>query len=120
MAPWMAAGGPAGCPPDASRCGSAAFASFRARMSLPPVSSQPSVQEYPEREDRPLRAAPALTGARAHSGPRISFRARWAIVAVVCIAIAGGSLIVQNAADFDPWGWIVWGREVLHLHLSTS
>src|ERR671928_1807859 len=34
-------------------------------------------------------------------------------------AIAGLSLLAPSAPTTDPWGWIVWGREVLHLDLST-
>lgn len=52
---------------------------------------------------------------------RRSRRSVWVAGAVVvlCLAIAGASLAWQHAADFDPWGWIVWGREVLHLDLNT-
>jgi hypothetical protein len=42
------------------------------------------------------------------------------VVVGACLAVAAASLAVQNAADFDPWGWIVWGREVLHLSLNTT
>ncbi len=43
----------------------------------------------------------------------------WTVVALAGIAIAVASLAFQRAANFDPWGWIVWGREVLHLRLDT-
>jgi hypothetical protein len=36
-----------------------------------------------------------------------------------CAAIAGLSLLAPSAPTTDSWGWIVWGREVLHLDLST-
>lgn len=36
-----------------------------------------------------------------------------------CAALAALSLLVPSAPTTDPWGWIVWGREVLHLDLST-
>lgn len=38
---------------------------------------------------------------------------------VACAALAGLSLLMPSAPTTDPWGWIVWGREVLHLDLST-
>ncbi len=44
----------------------------------------------------------------------------WTVVALAGIAIAVASLTFQRAANFDPWGWIVWGREVLHLNLDTA
>lgn len=37
----------------------------------------------------------------------------------ICLAVAGLSLLLPAAPTTDPWGWIVWGREVLHLHLDT-
>ncbi len=39
--------------------------------------------------------------------------------AAACLALAALSLLVPSAPTTDPWGWIVWGREVLHLSLST-
>src|SRR4051794_10225948 len=40
-------------------------------------------------------------------------------IAALCLAVAALSLLVPSAPTTDPWGWIVWGREVLHLDLST-
>jgi hypothetical protein len=37
----------------------------------------------------------------------------------VCLALAAGSLLVPSAPTTDPWGWIVWGREAVHLELDT-
>src|SRR3954471_21467389 len=58
--------------------------------------------------DRPL--VPALTVAR----PRA--RAR---VVLAVLVLAGLTFLVPSAPTYDPWAWIVWGREVLHLDLST-
>src|SRR3954454_19568401 len=58
--------------------------------------------------DRPL--VPALTVAR----PRA--RAR---VVIAVLVLAGLTFLVPSAPTYDPWAWIVWGREVLHLDLST-
>ena len=38
---------------------------------------------------------------------------------VGCLALAALSLLIPSAPTTDPWGWIVWGREVIHLQLST-
>src|SRR4051812_50020968 len=38
---------------------------------------------------------------------------------MACAALAALSLLVPSAPTTDPWGWIVWGREVLHGDLST-
>jgi len=36
-----------------------------------------------------------------------------------CLVVAGLSLLVPSKPTTDSWGWIVWGRELLHLELST-
>lgn len=43
-------------------------------------------------------------------------------VAVVfgCVGLAALTLLRPSAPTTDPWGWIVWGREVLHLGLDTT
>jgi hypothetical protein len=42
------------------------------------------------------------------------------IAAVACVGLAAASLLVPSAPTTDPWGWIVWGREVAHLQLETA
>jgi len=37
-----------------------------------------------------------------------------------CLSLAAASLLVPSAPTTDPWGWIIWGREVAHLDLSTA
>jgi hypothetical protein len=39
---------------------------------------------------------------------------------VGCLALAGLSLLAPGAPTYDPWSWIIWGREVVHLDLSTA
>ena len=47
--------------------------------------------------------------------------ARWAGgLLLACLALALLSLLTPSAPTTDPWGWIVWGREVAHLDLDTS
>jgi hypothetical protein len=41
-------------------------------------------------------------------------------VTAVALALAGLSLLAPSTPTTDPWGWLVWGREILHLDLSTS
>lgn len=47
-------------------------------------------------------------------------RTNWALVFGGALLVAGLSLLWQAAPTTDPWGWIVWGREVAHLDLDTS
>ena len=36
-----------------------------------------------------------------------------------CLAVAAVSLHFLSAPTYDPWSWIVWGREILHGDLVT-
>jgi hypothetical protein len=36
-----------------------------------------------------------------------------------CLALAGLSLLLPSTPSYDPWAWIVWGREVAALDLDT-
>lgn len=41
-------------------------------------------------------------------------------VAILCVLLAALSLVVPAAPGYDPWSWLIWGREVLSLDLSTD
>ena len=57
---------------------------------------------------------------RASSAPSAR-RARAAPTAVLALAAAAISLIVvAPAPSYDPWAWLLWGREVAGLELSTA
>lgn len=36
-----------------------------------------------------------------------------------CLALAALSLLAPSTPTYDPWTWLGWGREVVHLDLST-
>ncbi len=38
----------------------------------------------------------------------------------ICVALATVSLALPSEPSFDPWAWIVWGREVALLDLDTT
>lgn len=40
-------------------------------------------------------------------------------IAVACVAIACITLLIPAAPSYDPWAWLVWGREVLRGDLQT-
>jgi hypothetical protein len=48
--------------------------------------------------------------------PRVVVRHR---VALVVLALTLLTFLAPSAPTYDPWAWIIWGREVLHLNLST-
>ena len=41
-------------------------------------------------------------------------------LALASIALAVASLLLPGAPSYDPWAWIIWGREIVHLNLSTA
>lgn len=43
-----------------------------------------------------------------------------AVVVGVCGAISVVSLALPATLAFDPWAWLVWGREIGHLDLDTT
>lgn len=46
--------------------------------------------------------------------------ARTRLVVAACLAVAVVSLALPGTLAFDPWAWLVWGREVVHLDLDTT
>jgi hypothetical protein len=43
------------------------------------------------------------------------------ISAVVCVALAAlSAAVLPTVPSYDPWSWIVWGREVVDPHLSFT
>jgi hypothetical protein len=43
-------------------------------------------------------------------------------VALLVVALAAGalSLLYPSTPSYDPWSWIIWGREILHGQLNTT
>jgi hypothetical protein len=38
----------------------------------------------------------------------------------VALAIAALSLLIPSTPSYDPWAWLVWGREIAHINLQTT
>jgi hypothetical protein len=58
----------------------------------------------------PRTSAPAL------ALPRVAVRHG---VAIVVLGLTALTFLAPAAPTYDPWAWIIWGREVMHLDLST-
>ena len=43
----------------------------------------------------------------------------YVFVALGCLALAALSLLGPHQPTYDPWAWLVWGRELAHGHLNT-
>ncbi len=69
------------------------------------------------------RALPALAGDAAISAVGARLRARSGVVVglgILCVTIAGLSLLWPHSLTYDPWSWVLWGREIVHGSLSTA
>jgi len=44
----------------------------------------------------------------------------WRLLVLGCLAVAALSLLGPDQPTYDPWAWIIWGRETLHLDLVTT
>jgi hypothetical protein len=41
-------------------------------------------------------------------------------LAAVALAIGAFSLLIPSTPSYDPWAWLVWGREIVHVKLHTT
>jgi hypothetical protein len=41
-------------------------------------------------------------------------------VLLACLALAAVSLLFPSTPTYDPWAWIMWGREIAHFDLVTT
>src|SRR3954462_2627109 len=63
---------------------------------------------------------------RAATFGRVSVRTRatprFGLVTLVaaCLGLGLLSLLLPTTPTYDPWAWLIWGREVLHLDLKTQ
>jgi hypothetical protein len=72
--------------------------------------------------DSPTRLASLrtrLTPARAQAAAAANGRT-YALLAAVALGLGAFSLLYPSTPTYDPWAWIVWGREVAHLDLQTT
>ena len=72
------------------------------------------VRREPERGPRPSprgRAGSALGEAR---------RAEVRLAAAAFAVAALSALVIAPAPSYDPWAWLLWGREIAHGTLSTE
>ena len=65
-------------------------------------------------------ATPPARAPAARSSFVAGVRERWPAWALgACVALAALTLIAPSQPTYDPWSWILWGREILHSDLST-
>jgi hypothetical protein len=58
-------------------------------------------------------------GSALDSGDRPRFASMWVVIAC-CLAVSAVTLLLPSTPTYDPWAWILWGREIVHLDLTTT
>jgi hypothetical protein len=62
---------------------------------------------------RRVVAPPALPAAGGAASP-------WRLLLLGCLVLATLSLMLPSVPTYDPWAWLIWGREILHGDLVTT
>src|SRR5256714_6842134 len=75
--------------------------------------SVPTAELTAPRASRPSIGAVPLRG-------RLMGGRLYLVLAGAALAIAALSLLIPSTPSYDPWAWLVWGREVAHLDLHTT
>jgi len=44
----------------------------------------------------------------------------WKALVLACLGLAALSLLGPSEPTYDPWAWIIWGRQITELDLSTT
>ncbi len=58
---------------------------------------------------------PGVSRSPAGSGGRF-----YLVLGAVALSVAAFSLLIPSTPSYDPWAWLVWGREIAHLRLHTT
>jgi hypothetical protein len=83
----------------------------------------------PAAQLRPLRrreadsaSSPAAAGDADESTARRLIRRAGSMPVIIaaCLVVAAFSLLTPSTPTYDPWAWIMWGREIAHFDLVTE
>ena len=44
----------------------------------------------------------------------------WKALVLACLGLAALSLLLPSNPTYDPWAWIIWGREITQFDLTTT
>src|SRR4051794_20823124 len=68
--------------------------------------------------ETPMSALPEFSSPRG-TLVRATTKSGLTLLLGASLALGALSLLAPSAPTTDPWGWIVWGREIAHLDLNT-
>ena len=68
--------------------------------------------------------APAVAPERGAASAVLERRFRggqlYLTLAVAALVVGAFSLLLPSTPSYDPWAWLVWGREIVHINLHTT
>jgi hypothetical protein len=67
----------------------------------------------------PAPSTDVTARARAFAG-RLSGGRLYLLLGGVALVVAAVSLLIPSTPSYDPWAWLVWGREIEHINLQTT
>jgi hypothetical protein len=74
----------------------------------------------PTAEPATSRPSPSPGGeSRSPLPPYLSGAALYGWLALLALGLAAVSLLFPSTPSYDPWAWLVWGREIIHGSLHT-
>src|SRR3954452_17978506 len=44
----------------------------------------------------------------------------WRLLLLACVGLAALSLLGPSQPTYDPWAWLIWGRDIVHWDLVTT
>lgn len=63
---------------------------------------------------------PVTVGTRQRLGAGRRPRPSYPVIVIGSVVLASISLaVLPRGIAYDPWSWLVWGRQIFHLHLDT-
>ncbi len=72
----------------------------------------------------PELTAPAVAGPRGAAATvlreRLAGGRLYLVLGGLALVIAALSLLIPSTPSYDPWAWLVWGKEIVHLDLHTT
>jgi hypothetical protein len=74
-----------------------------------PIADELTAPAAAQRRTHPAAITSRLTGARLYVA-----------LAGLALVVGAVSLLLPSTPSYDPWAWLVWGREIVHLNLHTT
>jgi hypothetical protein len=95
-------------------------AGSRASVASLTAAEDPLTVSVPSAELTTLSAAPRSRASVRALSDRLTGGRLYLALAVVALIIGALSLLIPSTPSYDPWAWLVWGREIAHLNLQTT